>query len=796
MSLPVFIFRPLCVGIGLLLVSTVYGQKNEIFQTLRGTIVDQATQQALVGASVQLLDVDSPLGAISDDDGNFVIERVPVGRYEVRIKYIGYQSQLKSGILLTSGQETILDIGMIEQAIQGEAISIEANQRLVTNEAALVSARSFSVEELRRIPGGVDDPARTAVKFPGISPNGSVLSNELNVRGNGSRAVIWRLEGVDIYNPNHFGVLGGTGGSITLFSQQLLANTDFFSGAFPADYGNALGGVFDARFRNGNTQKRQHTIQLGFLGVDLATEGPFTKSGKNSYLANYRYSTTGIINQFINLGSVPTFQDLSFKLHFELPNSGTLNVFGIGGISLIEFGPVLDTARWDEEPGANFVSYTRSVTGTAGLTYSQAVSSKSYFQTAVIATGMNSFQERFYQNRDLVTADTTQKADDYEYRFSWSSYFNHKFGSRHSHRSGLMVHGLMADVLFVRAENLDPDNTGAFTDTVRQGSGQSMLLEGYSRSQFVLNSQWQLNAGLHLMYLAFTGELSLEPRLGIRYQINPRQSLSLGYGLHSQMEPFFTYVVQRRNAQGNLYRYNDQLLFNKAHHLVLSYRWQANERLRLGIEAYHQSQFNLIVGTDLPVSRVGGSDFAFETLDLNNGGTGRNTGVEFALERIFADGYYFLVNGSVFDATYTANDQVTRPSQYNAGVVGNAIVGKEWKLGKKKGKANLFNANVSATYSGAQYFTPIDLPTAIEKGRFQTDYNNPNSLKQDPLLYLDASIVYQVNRRNRSSQLSLQIRNLLNQRPLLSQSFDRENGEADNFYGSGLLPILAWRIQF
>ncbi|MEM6346172.1 MAG: TonB-dependent receptor [Bacteroidota bacterium] len=774
------------------------GQETPIEQSIRGRVFDQSTQQGLEGASIIVQNEATKLGAVSGENGEFVFEAVPVGRYELSVNYIGYAGLTRKGLLLTSGQELVLELGLNEQAITSEEVQIVADQRNVTNEAAVVSAISFSVEELRRIPGGIDDPARMAAKFPGVSPNGSVLTNELNVRGNSSRAVIWRLEGVDIYNPNHFGLLGGSGGSITIFSQQLLANTDFFSGAFPADYGNAIGGVFDARFRNGNTRKREHSLQLGFLGIDASTEGPLSKSGNASYLINYRYSTTGILDGFFELGAIPTFQDVSFKLHFKLPKNATLDVFGLGGLSIIEFAPELDTTIWDRQIGANFGRLNRSLTGTAGLSYFRPLGENTYFKSALIGTGIRSIQLRYYQNRDLVTADTTRRSLDKDFRLSWSSFVNHKFSARHQNRSGLILHGLRSDVFFVQGTEFEP-GTGQgtmLTDTLRQGAGQSFLLQAYSRSQFMLSEKWRLNAGVHLMYFPYTGEVSVEPRLGLRWQMLPNQSLSFGYGLHSQMEPFFTYVVGRRNASGSLDLYNADLRFNKAHHLVLGYRWQINEGLRIGLEAYYQSQFNLVVGENLPISRVAALDFIFETFDLDNGGTGRNMGLEFALERSFTDGYYLLANASLFDATFVANDGIERPSQYNAGFVANGVIGKEWQVGRKKGKSNLFNLNLAATYSGNQYFTPIDLPAAIAIGRYVADYANPNSMVQDPLLFLDASLVYQINKANRSSQLSLQIKNLLNQRPLLGEFFDRDRGLVGTQQGTGIFPVLAWKIQF
>lgn len=770
---------------------------QNLTQTLRGAVIDQASRQPLQGATVLVRDTEPVLGATTDAQGRFVIEEVPLGRQAIEVRYVGYAILVRSNVVMSSGQETVLELLLTEKVLEGEAVVIESDQRQVVNEAAVVSARSFTVEELRRIPGSIDDPARMAVKFPGISPNSNVLTNELNVRGNPARAVLWRLEGVDIYNPNHFGLLGGSGGSVTLFSQQLLTNTDFFSGAFPADYGNALGGVFDVRFRNGNSQQRAHSVQLGFLGIDLATEGPFSKSGNSSYLVNYRYSTTGLLDQFLELGAIPTFQDLSFKLHFDLPKAATLDVFGIGGLGDISFQPVLDTTQWQDRPGANFGRVTRALTGTIGASYTQPLSEKTFLKTSVVGTGLDQFQVRYYQNKDLVTADTTRRTVDQDYRLTSSTFINHKFGPRHTHRSGLMVHGLFSDVFFVQGNESDAGggSTG-LTDTVRRGAGQSLLVQAYSRSQLALSERWQLNLGLHLMHLAFTGETSLEPRLGLRWQMTPRQSLSVGYGLHSQMEPFFAYITEQRNPAGQLVRPNADLRFNKAHHLVLGYRWRPDEDLRLGVEAYYQRHFNLVVGENVPISRMGGQDFIFETFDLNNGGTAQTYGVELALERSLARGYYFLLNGSLFEATYVANDGAERPSQFNAGLIGNAVGGKEWVLGQKKGRTNLLSLNLSATYSGRQYFTPVDLPASIEAGRFVLDYRQPNTLEQDPLLFVDASLVYQRNRPKYSSQLSLQISNLLNRRPMVGQVFDRNDDEIDTQLGTGIFPILSWRISF
>ncbi|MEL6534422.1 MAG: TonB-dependent receptor [Bacteroidota bacterium] len=765
-------------------------------QTLRGRVIDGSNQQPLIGATVKLLDTNPLKGGTTDENGRYVITDIPAGRYDVEFSYVGYSTRIENGVVISTGRETQLSVTLKENRFELEEVVVSSNQRAVLNEAALLSARTFRVEELGRIPGGIDDPARMARKFAGVSPNSSVLSNNINIRGNSSRAVLWRLEDVDVYNPNHFGVLGGNSGTISILSQRLLSNTDFYTGAFPADYGNSIGAIFDVRFRNGNMEKRSHSAQLSFLGIDFATEGPIGKKGNTSYLLNYRYSTTGILDAFFQLGAIPVFQDLSFKVHHITDRGGQWDLFGFGGISNISFDAVLDTAAWNDTPGANSGSRNSNVSGTVGTSYFHPMSDRTYAKFMVIGTGINIQQKRWFQNQDLLTADTTQKMSDYDARISLSGFINHKFSDRHTHRSGVMLHGLGSRVSFLQANDADAGmGSQSPFDTVRVGSGTSALVQAYTRSQFYVNPKWQLNAGVHFMYFPFTGEAVVEPRLGARWQINPAQTLTFGYGLHSQVEPFFAYISERP-VNGVLVRQNDDLRFNKAHHINVAWYYNWTDKLRMGIEAYYQHQFDLVVGEDLPIARVAGIDFLFESFDLNNEGTGRNFGIEASLERSFSQGYYFLANASVFDATYVAADGVRRNSQFNAQYVANVVVGKEWVVGQRKGRNNLLSANLAGTYGGPQYFTPLDVPTSVAEGQFVFDYANPNSRRQDPLLFLDASVVYRVNKEKYNSEWTLQINNMLNAQPVVGELFDQVNGEADPIFGTGFFPLLSWRINF
>lgn len=765
-------------------------------QTIKGSLFETYSLSPVVGAVVQIDGNGTSQSTISDANGQFKIANLTLGRYDVTIKALGYNTYVQQAVNVLSAKQTVLEIALTESSEMLKEVVVNSNQRRVTNEAAIVSAKSFNVEELSRIPGSVDDPARMIRKFAGVPPTATITFNAINVRGNASRGLRYRLEDMDIYNPNHFGMLGGSGGSLTIFSQHLLTSTDFYSGAFPADYGNTTGAVFDMRFRNGNTERHEQAIQASFLGVDFAAEGPLSKNGKSSYIANYRYSSTGIINSFLNFGAVPTFQDFSFKLNWKLDNGGQLNVFGLAGASSSSLTPKEDTTTWNGQSSA-FGSYTESNTATAGISYIKPLSDKTYLKSILVGTGINSYSARYFLNSDY-TRDTTRIGDDYDITASFQTYINHKFNDRHTHRSGVILSRMHSNVKYVQGI-VREQGAGSYdlSDTVRYGAGSSYLAQAYSRSQFYLSENLQLNAGIHAMALAQTGEISVEPRLGLRYRINPRSSLNLAYGLHSQMEPWFAYVNQTYDSSvGDYVHFNNDLRFNKAHHFTLAYYNQLSQNWKFGAELYYQDQYNLVVGKDLPISRVGGYDFRFECNDLDNGGVGQNYGLEVSIERGFSDGYFFMANTSLYESNYTANDGIKRSSMYDAGYIVNVVAGKEWQLGSKKGKSNVLNINMSASLCGPQYFTNVDFEKSRTRGYFIADYENPNVGIQDPLTLLDASIIYKRNKARSSTIWTLQLANLLNQRAIAGTWYNRDTDTMEFNYGTGLLPILSWRKNF
>ena len=209
----------------------------QITQNVRGSIVDKDSKTPLPGANIVISTLDPVKGTATDPNGHFKIEKIPVGRHSIKISYVGYEPIIMQNIELSSGKELILNLELQESVMMEEVvIEAEGEKEKSINKMATVSARTFSIEETQRYAGSLNDVARMAQNFAGVQ-GADDSRNDIVIRGNSPTGVLFRLDGVDIPNPNHFALMGTTGGPVSLLNNNVLDNSDFMTGAFPAEYG-------------------------------------------------------------------------------------------------------------------------------------------------------------------------------------------------------------------------------------------------------------------------------------------------------------------------------------------------------------------------------------------------------------------------------------------------------------------------------------------------------------------------------------------------------------------------------
>lgn len=772
----------LCMSLAL----SVHVSAQPPVQTVKGTVVERAIRTPLPGATIELVGTDR--GAVADSMGRFRLSRVPVGRRTLRVSCAGYRPVLLSNLAVESGKELELTVELEETPVDQREILVRgrANKTRPLNEMALVSGRMFSVEETRRFAAGLNDPSRIATGFAGVQSQGD--ANALVIRGNSPNGLLWRLEGVDIPNPNHFARVGTSGGAISILSAQLLGNSDFLTGAFPAEYGNALSGVFDIRLRKGNRDRREHTLSMSTIGLDFATEGPLKKGYGGSYLVNYRYGFLTLMQKIgFDIGDAPTsFSDLSFHVSLPTRNAGTLGFFGFGGRSRQEEQPDRDSLGWVRNTARRSGWLDAAQTGALGLTHSLNLGKKTLLRSILSLNGY-AYREKDMRldrfNGPLIYTRDNRFAEE---NIVASVTLTHKFDGRNLLKAGA----------YATRRGFDLQQrewvVNALRDKVRD-DGRTGLSNAFLQWKWTPWSRLSLIAGLHAQRFALNGTAVAEPRTALRWTDAKGRSYSLGIGRHSQVQPLGNYFA-RVKVGNDTVQPNRGMGFSRADHYVVGYAYPLSTNWNFKAEVYFQRLY------DIPVHALRASSFSMVNQDedyaiepLTNRGTARNAGVELTLERFWNDQMYFLGTLSLYDSKYRGSDGVWRNTRYNSNAMSTFLAGREWVL--KGRRTHTLAVDLKVMYGGGVRVTPIDLPKSIALRRQVQETDRLYEGKLEPFSRTDLQCEWRVQYGRRTGALILGVQNLLGSRNPYRQYYDAGSQTLRYSYLLGRIPVFGYRMD-
>lgn len=779
----------------LLLIVSTYDAQTMV-QTIRGSVSEKGTQMPIPGAAV-ILEGSSPLvGTTTDLDGKFRLTAVPVGRPSIRISMVGYNAMRLSNIVLTSSKELVLNIELEPQVIVGKEVEIVAkiDKDKPLNELSVVSSRTFSVDEAQRYAGSFGDPARLVTSFAGVVA-GNDQRNDIVVRGNSPLGILWRLEGIDIPSPNHFSGSGTSGGAVSALNTNLLANSDFSSGAFAAEYGNATSGAFDVKIRNGNNEKHEFTGQISFNGFEFGAEGPLGKKGKASYMASYRYSTLGAFDavgiEFVK-GGVPKYQDLNFKLNFPHKN-GYSSIFGILGTSDIFFPVEADSLIWVDSPDDQQNLRNGSDIGVIGLNHLTFLNSNNSFKITLAGMG-NKFRTQVDSIAPNYSIIEDFRSSITENKLLLNAVLNSKLSQRFFLRSGII-----ASRMFYENDVRLFNSSQGKSESLINFNGSGDLLQAYSQLQIKASDKWTFNFGAHSVYFTINEKFSLEPRASLKFQAAANKSISFGYGRHSRVLPINIYLRETSMADGSVRRTNENLNFLMADHLVLGYDWLINENLRLKSEVYYQqlSKIGIQAGRSSSLSVVNfGSDFGdvIGPDSLVGNGSGKNIGIELTLEKFFSKNYYFLITTSLYDSKYKGSDGVERNTAFNNQYAVNVLAGKEIPVGKEKQNTLIFSFRTVAT--GGMWTSPINIEASKFAGTEIRDDIKANTQQLKDYARTDIRIGFRRNKKRFSEEYGFDIQNIFNRQNVFSERFNPLTGNVTSNNQVGFFPMALYRITF
>lgn len=770
------------------LIQTFCLQSQTITQTIKGQVFDSNTRQGLPGASIVIAGSDPIIGVTTNAEGYFTLDNIPVGRVSIKVSFLGYEPILISDLLITSGKEIVLSIPMNESFTDLDEITIspESGKDKPINSMATLSAKTFSVEQAGRYAGGMDDPSRLAASFAGVAPS-TVENNEIVIRGNPAKGILWRVEGVEIPAPNHLAGLFSGGGVNTMFNSSILSNSDFFTGAFPAEYGNAISGVFDINLRIGNNAKKEYSFQAGTYGIDMTAEGPFSSSSVSSYLINYRYSTYGLLQQLLpHVTGLPAYSDLALKLNIPTSNAGIFSMWSINGTGNVESNNSLDTTEWV----LNYDSYDYNITyrlSASGINHKTAAGPNTYITTSFSMSATEYINHNMYFRPNLTVVPVSDQ-NETEIKYSLQSNINHRFSRRININSGFMVSSLQYKYKVEANTDVAHNDKADFSIKHR---GKTFTGQYYIQSGIKLSSRIEVKPGFHLLYNSVNDDISLEPRIGISARIADMHKISVAYGNHGKTEPLRIYLMDVETDDG-LSQPNKKLKTTKAHHYILSYDWKISEKMLLRLEPYYQKLYNVPVIPDSSFSMINYNNEIFFISELNNEGSGTNLGIDLTLERFLKDGLYYMLTASLFDSRYKGGDGIERKTRYDQNYVINLLGGKEWYTSTH----NTLSLNGKFTVLGGRRYSPVDIPSSLESRYVVYDETRVFEKQAPTNYYLDISVNYTINKPKASHSLVLHAKNMFLEKEFLGHAYNFRKNQVEPYELAIVFPYLSYTISF
>lgn len=801
----------------LVLFATITFSQN-LTQTVRGTVMDTDSKLPLIGVQIVLPGTAPLIGATTDVDGKFRFDNISLGRITLQLSYLGYENKTLPNIVVNSGKEVVLQLSMQEsfETLAEVVVIANKNKGAALNDMSLVSSRSISIEQTERFAGAFNDPSRILSNFAGVT-NTQDGSNDIIVRGNSPKYIQWRLEGLEITNPNHFADQNSVSGGISALNTNLLATSDFYTGAFSPEYGDVLSGVYDVKLRAGNNEKMEATFGFGLLGTDLTLEGPFKKGYGGSYLVNYRYSTISLVNDIgvANIDGLLKFQDASFKIVLPTKRIGTFSILGLGGLSSF-FLEDVKPDLWDTPGDGNFnrdimEDFDKgSHLANFGIKHTLPINDKSYIKTA-LSYSSNGIDDDVFESRttkildgqgDFLKDSIISRQVNYQGRLINSAFrgaitYNNKLNAKNKIQLGAKYALLDYDNTQSR---LQADGTTRFE--VVNFKENISTVRSFVSWKHRLTEAITIVSGIQNMNVLLNNKSTIEPRLAVKWQLNNTSSINAGYGKHSTMESMHNYFTKVELADGSVIEPNKGLGLLKAHHFVLGYEKRFTKNLMAKVEVYYQALY------DLPVENKDTSFYAtinegvdFRYVDLVNEGTGKNYGIELTLERFLANNYYFLINGSLYNSTYKSLEGVKRNTQYNGNYLVNILMGKEFRnLGKKKNRTLSLNGKIF--YGGGKRIVPLlrdgQGNLAVDAGNNNYwDYEKAYENKLEDIYQITLSASLKFNKPKATHEIFINLDNVTNTKGKVSEYYDeREPNSIGNLTQFGLFPNLMYRVYF
>ena len=763
----------------------IYLSSQELTQVVRGRVIDANNQHPVIGATVLI--ADTKLGSFTQQDGTFKIKNVPVGRQKLVVRSVSYESRVID-IIVGSGKEIVKTIELIPSIVETGEVKVVADRGgfASINETAIVSSTLFDMDDVERFAGARNDPARMAQNYAGVVGTDD-SRNDIIIRGGSPTELLWRVDGLDIPNPNHFATQGATGGPVNAINSLLLANSDFITGAFPAEYTDKMSGVFDLKTRKGNDEKYEFTGQFGFNGFEFGAEGP-TPFERSSFIANYRYSFLDLIDKMgfdLGFAGIPRYQDGTLKLDFQIGQADYISLTSIFGISEIN----IKESEEDDVYTGDFDILNGSDLFTLGINWKHLFSKKVF---STMTTGY--VYSNYLTDMDSITTDPENNvlsADRWFVQNSAESYITMKYNLNYlpekSHSLAIGAESRILKFNLSRKRIADYYDGGELWINKADGNGLHFL--SFFNWNWRPDADLTVNLGLSSQYHSISKKYTAEPRATLSYRLSEKHSCEFGFGVHRQSLPL-SVLYSNQN--------NEDLDFMQSVHYIAGYSWQPFGELMLKAEIYYKNLSKIPVEAQERSAWSflnTGADYGAVTYDdreLKSTGNGKAYGFDFSATKHFTDGYYITGTASFIRQKYEGSDGIERNGAFDNKFVFNLLAGYEWKL------SETHSLDFSGKYiiAGGVPYTPVDPEKSKEASRTEHLEDEAFSLRYDDYSKFDIKVEFRHNYPGFAIISFISAENIFNQNNPLMYLYDVKNDNIKRVNQLGTFIVGGFRIEF
>jgi outer membrane receptor for ferrienterochelin and colicin len=736
--------------IAFLLLSKITNAQTGI---IKGQVKNISNNEPIPFANIGLSGTNK--GVVADIDGNFMINELNPGYYNIQVSSVGFKTKLITEQLVTNAQPTIIVAELEEESAQLKEVEITTSGFTKTEESP-ISLRTLSISEIERNPGSNRDISNVIRSLPGVAST-PAFRNDIIIRGGAPNENRFYLDGVEVPNINHFSTQGSSGGPVGLINVNFIREVDYYSGAFPANRGNALSSVFEFKQKDGRNDKLGFSITSGATDFGLTAEGPL---GKNTtFIASARRSYLQFLFKAIGLPFLPIYNDFQFKVKTRFSDKDELTLIGLGAIDNFELN--LDANETENQRYIlNYLPIQEQWNYTNGAVYKRFF--KTGYHTFVLSRNMLNNTSIKYKNNDdtdennLILRYVSQEIEN---KFRYENVIR-KNGFK-------IISGALVEYVKFNTNTLNNIVLPSGPFRVDYKSDLSFYKYGIfaQLSKGIFNERILLSGGFRMDGNSLNSSMrnmlnQLSPRFSISYSITEQFSFNTNVGMYYQL-PAYT-VLGYKDNNGNLLNVNNGAKYINNTHYVAGFAYETKQNARFTAEGFYKQYKNypFLTNDSISLANLGG-DFGVignePSLPISEG---RSYGAEFLAQQKLIKGFFGILAYTYVISEFKNKHGVYTPTAWDSRNIINATLGKKFNKNWQTG--------LKFRYSGGQPYTPFNLDLSSQvnvwdiRGRGIEDFNQLNSQRLKPFHGLDIRVDKFYYLKKATFDIYLDIQNLYN----------------------------------